>query len=170
MMRVLMEAGAEFDAVPYGTEALGVMRIEKGHAAGNEVNGQTTAHNLGLGRMVSQRKDCIGNVLSRRPELVRHDAVCLVGFMPVDRSQELRAGAHFIAKGAEANTGNDQGWMSSVAHSPTLGHHIGLGFIRSGADRIGERVVAADPLRGESVEVEITSPHFHDPEGGRQRA
>jgi glycine cleavage system aminomethyltransferase T len=35
--------GAERDAVPYGTEALGVMRIEKGHAAGNELNGQTTA-------------------------------------------------------------------------------------------------------------------------------
>ena len=170
MMRVLMEAGEEFGAIPYGTEALGVMRIEKGHAAGNELNGQTTAHNLGLGRMVSQRKDCIGNVLSRRPEMVRHDAVRLVGFKPVDRSKELRAGAHFITKGAEPTTGNDQGWMSSVAHSPMLGHHIGLGFIRSGADRMGERVIAADPLRGGSVEVEIVSPHFYDPEEERLRA
>ena len=82
MMGVLMEAGAEFDAVPYGTEALGVMRIEKGHAAGNELNGQTTAHNLGMGRMVSQKKDCIGNVLSQRPEMLREDAVKLVGFRP----------------------------------------------------------------------------------------
>jgi len=52
-----MQAGEEFDAVPYGTEALGVMRIEKGHAAGNELNGQTTVSNLGLGGFVSQKKD-----------------------------------------------------------------------------------------------------------------
>ena len=49
MMAALMAAGEEFDAVPYGTEALGVMRVEKGHVAGNELNGQTTAYNLGLG-------------------------------------------------------------------------------------------------------------------------
>ncbi len=64
LMRTLMAAGEEFDVVAYGTEALGVMRVEKGHAAGNELNGQTTAENLGLGRMVSKKKDCIGNTLS----------------------------------------------------------------------------------------------------------
>ncbi len=61
MMDALMKAGEEFDAVIYGTEALGVMRIEKGHAAGNELTGQTTAHHLGMGRMVSKKKDSIGN-------------------------------------------------------------------------------------------------------------
>ena len=54
-----MKAGEEFDIVPYGTEALGVMRIEKGHAAGNELNGTTSALNLGMGRMVSKKKDSI---------------------------------------------------------------------------------------------------------------
>ena len=170
MMAALMAAGEEFDAVPYGTEALGVMRVEKGHVAGNELNGQTTAYNLGLGRMVSQKKDCIGNVLSRRPELVREDAMKLAGFKPVDRSRELRAGAHFVEKGAAVVTENDLGWMSSVAYSPVLEQHIGLGFIRHGLDRAGDRVVAADPLRNDSVEVEIVSPHFVDPEGERMRA
>ncbi len=66
LIRELMKAGEEFDAVPYGVEALGVMRIEKGHAAGNELNGQTTALNLGLGRMVSKKKDSIGSTLSER--------------------------------------------------------------------------------------------------------
>jgi glycine cleavage system aminomethyltransferase T len=41
--RALMQAGSAFGVTPYGTEALGVMRIEKGHVAGNELNGQTTA-------------------------------------------------------------------------------------------------------------------------------
>jgi len=170
MMGVLMEAGAEFDAVPYGTEALGVMRIEKGHAAGNELNGQTTAHNLGMGRMVSRKKDCIGNILSQRPEMVRDDAVKLMGFRPVDRTQPLVAGAHFINRGETANMENDQGWMTSVAHSPSLGHSIGLGFVKSGDTRKGEIVRAVSPVHGTEVEVEIVSAHFIDPEGKRLRA
>ena len=51
-----MEAGEEFGVTAYGTEALGVLRIEKGHVAGNEINGQTTARQMGLGRMVSQKR------------------------------------------------------------------------------------------------------------------
>ena len=169
MMGVLMEAGKEYDAVPYGTEALGVMRIEKGHAAGNELNGQTTALNLGLGGFVSKNKDCIGKTLSQRPELNRDDAIRLVGFKPVDHSQPLLAGSHFINKGETANMANDQGWMTSVAYSPTFGHSIGLGFIKRGHERKGEIVRVVNPARNIEVEAEIVSPHFYDPEGGLQR-
>jgi heterotetrameric sarcosine oxidase alpha subunit len=169
MMDVLMQAGEEFDATPYGTEALGVMRIEKGHAAGNELNGQTTALNLSLGGMVSQKKDCIGKTLSERPDLNHDDAIRLVGFKPVDSSKPLLAGSHFINKDGVANTENDQGWMTSVAWSPTFGHSIGLGFIKQGHERKGEIVRAVNPARGSEVDVEIVSPHFYDPEGGLQR-
>lgn len=165
LMQVLMAAGQEFDVVAYGTEALGVMRIEKGHAAGNELNGQTTARDLGMERMVSKKKDCIGNVLSERPALNRDDGLMMMGFRPVDRSQDLSAGAHFISKGAEAIMATDEGYMTSVAHSPTLGQSIGLGFIKRGGMRKGEVVTAADPIRNRSVDVEIVSPHFYDPEG-----
>ena len=122
LVRRLMEAGEEFDVAPYGTEALGVMRIEKGHPAGNELNGQTTANHLGLGRMVSKKKDCIGNTLSERPEMNLEDDLRLMGFRPVKRSAILNAGAHFIGKGEEPSMKTDQGWMSSVAYSPSLGH------------------------------------------------
>ena len=169
MMGVLMEAGKEYNAVPYGTEALGVMRIEKGHAAGNELNGQTTALNLGLGGFVSKKKDCIGKTLSQRPELNRDDAIRLVGFKPVDRSQPLLAGSHFITKGETTNMANDQGWMTSVAYSPTFGHSIGLGFIKRGHERKGEIIRVVNPARSIEVEAEIVSPHFYDPEGGLQR-
>ncbi|WP_281966912.1 sarcosine oxidase subunit alpha family protein [Roseovarius nanhaiticus] len=170
MMEALMKAGEEFGACPYGTEALGVMRIEKGHAAGNELDGRTTAHNLGMARMVSDKKDSIGAVLSRRPEMMRDDAVKLVGFRPVDRSVKLIAGSHFIAKGDGANMANDQGWMTSVAFSPSLGHSIGLGFIKSGDARMGEIVRAVSPVHDTEMEVEIVSAHFIDPEGERLRA
>jgi methylglutamate dehydrogenase subunit C len=169
LIETLMDAGKAFDVVAYGTEALGVMRIEKGHPAGNELNGQTTALNLGLEKMISNKKDFIGNTLSRRPELVRDDGIRLMGFRPVDRSRQLVSGAHFIARGNAATTANDEGWMTSVAYSPALGHSIGLGFILRGHERVGEIVTAADPLRGNTLDVEIVLPHFVDPEGARLR-
>ena len=169
MIRALMRAGEDLGVVPYGTEALGVMRIEKGHAAGNEINGQTTAWMLGLGGMVS-KKDAIGSKLSQRPEMSRPDDMRLVGFRPVDRAASLSAGAHFLNVGEPADMAHDQGWMTSVAYSPELGHSIGLGFLKRGGERMGERVRAHDPVRGrDDVLVEVCSPHHIDPEGERQR-
>ena len=169
LMARLMEAGEEFDAVAYGTEALGVMRIEKGHAAGNELNGHTTARMLGLQRMVSKTKDFVGNVLSERPEMRREDGPVMMGFKPVDPGRELMAGAHFLAQGAAPETANDQGWMTSVAYSPALRSSIGLGFVQDGHARIGETVRAWDAMRGSDIPVEIVSPHFYDPDGERLR-
>lgn len=170
MMRALMTAGEEFDVTPYGTEALGVMRIEKGHAAGNELCGTTTARDLGLDRMVSKKKDCIGNTLSERPALNSENGLRLAGFRPVDRNKSLDAGAHLIAVGKTSSMENDEGWLTSVAYSPELGSSIALGFIKRGHERLGEIVVANDPVRERRIEVEIVSPHFVDPEGERLRA
>ena len=170
MIRGLMQAGKDYDVVPYGTEALGVMRIEKGHAAGNELCGTTTAANLGLGMMVSKKKDCIGNVLSERPDMNPDKPLQLVGFKPVDTSLSLSAGAHFVSKGAQETMSNDEGWMTSVAYSPILECSIGLGFIADGKNRMGEIVTAANPLKKQSLDVEIVSAHFVDPDGERLRA
>jgi len=122
-----------------------------------------------LGRMVSQKKECIGNVLSQRPEMIRDDAIKLMGFKPVDTSVKLIAGSHFITHGDDSTMANDQGWMASVAYSPTLGHSIGLGFIKSGDSRKGEVVRAVSPVHGTEMDVEIVSAHFVDPEGERLR-
>jgi len=169
MIRALMQAGEEFDAVPYGIEALGVMRVEKGHAAGNELNGQTTAQNLGMGRMVSKKKDSIGNILSERANMNTGDGLRLVGFQPVDPSVDLSAGAHFFTKGDTPSMDADQGWMTSVAFSPSLGHSIGLGFLKGGGERMGEQLLAYDALRGQDCDVQVVSAHFIDPEGKRLR-
>ena len=169
-MNAMTELGKKFNLVPYGTEALGVMRIEKGHAAGNELNGQTTANNLGLGKMVSKMNDCIGNTMSEREVFNRKDVLKLVGFAPTNKIYSLVAGSHFISRGQKATLENDEGWMSSVAFSPMLGKSIGLGFIREGDKRFGERVDAINLLNNEKIEVEITSPHFFDPKGDRLRA
>ena len=169
LMEAMMVAGGEFDAVAYGTEALGVMRVEKGHAAANELNGQTTARMLGMQRMVSKKKDCIGNVLSERAEMNLEDGLEMMGFKPLNPEEQLAAGAHFLASGAAAEMANDEGWMTSVAYSPMLETSIGLGFIKRGHARVGETVRAWDALRGTDIPVKIVSPHFYDPEGGLLR-
>jgi sarcosine oxidase subunit alpha len=143
------------------------MRIEKGHVAGNELNGQTTARQMGLGRMVSQSKDSIGLVLSRRAELVRDDDYELIGLKPVDSDQPLIAGSHFIGIGASTVAENDEGWVTSIAYSPHLKSAIGLGYIRRGNSRHGDIVRAVNLLGGQDIKVELCSPHFIDPEGTR---
>jgi sarcosine oxidase subunit alpha len=167
LVRALMTAGRDFDVCPYGLEALNVMRIEKGHVAGAELNGQTTARDLGLGRMMSAKKDYIGRVMAGREALVDPQRPTLVGLRPVDRGARLRAGAHFLKTGAAATADNDDGHMTSVAFSPSLGHWIGLGFVKDGPARLGEPLRAYDPVRDGDVEVEVCAPAFIDPRGER---
>ncbi len=167
LVRALMAAGAGHGITSYGVEALNVLRIEKGHAAGNELNGQTTARDLGLARMMSTKKDYIGRVLAQRPALNTGDRWDLVGIKPVDRAERLRSGAHIIDMGRRPSTETDQGYVTSVAVSPTLGHSIGLALINAGRSRLAARVRAVDLLRGTDIPVEICDPVFVDPEGRR---
>jgi sarcosine oxidase subunit alpha len=169
LIATLMELGSALGVCAYGTEALSVMRIEKGHAAGAELNGQTVARDLGLGRMMSVEKDYIGRTMAQRPALIDPSRPTLVGFKPIDHSLRLRNGAHLFAMGAATSPQNDQGYMTSTAFSPSAGHWIGLGLLAHGPERLGERVLAYDPIRSEQVEVEVVSPVFVDPEGKRLR-
>jgi heterotetrameric sarcosine oxidase alpha subunit len=169
LVRAIMAAGAAHGIVPYGTEALGVMRIEKGHPAGNELNGQTTAHDLTFGKLLSKKKDFIGRFMADRAALTDPDRPTMVGIRPVDRAERLRGGAHFVPRDASATAANDQGYLTSVAFSPELGHWVGLGLLARGPERHGEIVRAADPLRGGDVLVEVCAPCHVDPEGARLR-
>ncbi|NVO28928.1 sarcosine oxidase subunit alpha family protein [Donghicola sp. C2-DW-16] len=168
LMERLMQVGADLGATPYGTEALAVLRIEKGHAAGAELNGQTTALMLGLGKMVSTKKDSIGAVMSRREGLAQ-ERRRLVGLMPVEPQAQIPAGSHLFTKGAAQNMDTDQGWVTSSCYSPHLNSYIALGFLENGDTRMGEVITAANPLEGQSFEAKVVPTHFVDPEGGRLR-
>ncbi|RWD49723.1 MAG: sarcosine oxidase subunit alpha, partial [Mesorhizobium sp.] len=164
----LMELGADLGATPYGTEALGVLRIEKGHAAGPELNGQATAAMVGLGSMVSQKKDSVGAVMSRREGLAG-DRRRLVGLRAVDPAGKVVSGSHLFAEDAPRKFDTDQGWITSACYSPHVGSMIGLGFLENGDERLGEVIVAANPLEGESARLRVVPAHFVDPEGARLR-
>ena len=168
MIRALMEAGEPFDITPYGTEALGVMRIEKGHVTGNELNGTITARNLGMARMVSSKKDSIGAVLAGREALVAENGLCLVGLRALDDGQVI-AGSHLFDADGPVDAAHDRGYVTSAAYSPHISASIGLGFLVRGAERHGQIIRSMNPLEGRSARVEICSPHFIDPEGERLR-
>jgi sarcosine oxidase subunit alpha len=169
-IRAIMAAGEPFGITPYGLEALGIMRLEKGHIAGAELNGTTTAADLGLGRMMSAQKDFIGKVLSKRPALMDTQRAVLVGIKPVDRWAQLRGGSHLLTLRTDPTLENDQGYITSANFSPMLEQWIGLGLALRGRERIGERIRVYDPLRDGDFEADIVDPVFFDPEGARLRA
>ncbi len=174
LIRRIVAAGAEFGIAPYGTEALGVMRIEKGHAAGNEVSGQTTATDLGFARMMSRTKDYVGRRMAERIALCDTKRPSLVGLRPVDVNAQLLAGAHLVATGASAIAKHDEGYVTSAAYSPTLGTRIALGLLANHRTRRGlaNAFAPSIPLRGlrDITQVEVCPLHaFTIPEGARLR-
>jgi len=79
MWNTLFSAGEQYGLIPYGTEALSVLRIEKGHVAGNELDGRTTAADMGLGRMMSSKKHYIGQIMNQREGFQDPQRATLVG-------------------------------------------------------------------------------------------
>ena len=165
----LMTEGSSMGIVPYGLEAMGTMRIEKGHVAGPELDGRTTPADLGLARMQSRKKPHIGHVLRDREGLLDPDRPVLVGLKTLGPKDRLRAGAHLVPEGAEATQANDQGHVTSIAWSPEAGRYIALGLLAHGSERHGQKVDAVFPLKKERVTVEVCAPCFVDPEGARLR-
>ena len=147
-------------------EALGALRIEKGHVTGAELDGRVTIDDAGLGKMASTKKSYIGSAMRKRGVLNDNNREKLVGIFPKDKNATFDAGA--IICELENITGYGIGRITSVTHSPELGHWIGLGFISGGYEKWENKTtIASDPIRNKNVEVEIVSPHMIDPEGGR---
>ena len=168
--RALMQAGAEFGITPYGVEALSIMRVEKGHVAGGELNGTTTAGDLGLGKMMSTKKDYIGRMMAQREGLLDPARQCVVGIRPVDKADRIRAGSHVLKREDRPSMANDQGYLTSVAWSPMLDMWIALALVSNGRARHGEIVRIWDGLRGTETLGEICDPMHFDRENKRLHA
>ena len=169
LFRLLLARAEEKGGGPYGMEALNVLRIEKGFITHSEIHGRITAFDIGMGRMVSTKKDCIGKTMSERVGLSGLDREQLVGLRPIGPVKQVIAGAHLFAVDDAPVRENDQGYITSVAFSPTLGHMLALGFLKNGSQRVGEQVKMTDHLRGIEALCEVTNPVVFDPDGGRLR-
>ncbi len=163
-------AGQDLGLTPYGTEAMSILRIEKGHVViGAEIDGRTTPADLGYGRLVKAAGDFIGKRSLERPDLRRADRKQLVGLVPVDGQMMIPRGAQLVADPQHALPNPMLGHVTSSCYSPTLGQPIALALLSGGRARHGERVFAESPLHGTTVEVTVTAAVFVDPEGARAR-
>ena len=166
MWEKLLEAGAEFSVVPYGLEALGALRIEKGHVTGAEIDGRTSVHDLGLEKMFSKKKDFVGKPLALRPALVDPGRKQLVGLKSLD-GKPVFGGAHLVSGADPKEPGRSQGHVTAMCYSPALQCYIALALLERGRRRYGETMFAADPVRGHHGAVEIVDPCFFDKDGSR---
>ncbi|UJW87312.1 sarcosine oxidase subunit alpha family protein [Devosia sp. SL43] len=162
----IMQAGAAMGITAYGTEALGVLRIEMGHVTHAEINGTVTPGDLGFGRMVSANKPVfIGKAMLGREGVQAADRPQLVGVKPLDATESFATGAHLLAPGAAPSMANDLGYVTSSCFSPTLGHTIGLALVRGGPQRLGEEVTLWNKLAGKTTRAVLCSPAFYAPQG-----
>ena len=169
LFRMLLIQAETLGGGAYGMEALNVLRIEKGFITHAEIHGRVTAFDIGMGRMVSAKKDCIGKTMSERPGLWGPERDQFVGLRPVGAVKQLTAGAHLFEAKADATRENSQGYTTSVGYSPTLGCNLAQGFLCNGRARHGETVRMVDHLRDVETLCEVCDPVFFDPDGGRMR-
>ena len=165
----LLDAGAEWGITPYGTEALHIMRAEKGFIMiGDETDGTVIPQDLGLNWAISKKKvDYLGKRAQARSHMTDPNRWKLVGLETVDGSV-LPDGAYAVADGTNANgQKNTQGRVTSTYHSPTLGKGIAMGLVLHGPDRMGE-VIDFPKVDGTIVKAKIVDPVFFDKEGEKQ--
>jgi sarcosine oxidase subunit alpha len=164
-----MAVGEPLGITPYGTEAMHVLRAEKGYPIiGQETDGTTTPQDLGMGALVSTKKDFIGRRSHRRPDALRPDRKQLVGLLPLDPDSLLPEGAQLVSLDADLATTPVPmlGHVTSSYRSAALGRTFALALVKGGRERIGERALA--PLAGGTVEVEITPSVLFDSDNRRR--
>ena len=166
LFRDLLARAETLGGGPYGMEALNVLRIEKGLITHAEIHGRTTAFDIGAERMIG-KKDCIGKVMSQRPGMIGPAREQLVGLRA---EQPFGAGAHLFNPGERVHREQDQGYVTSVGWSPTLGCWLGLAFLKDGRARHGSQVRLVDHMRKTDVLCTVCDPVFHDREGVALRA
>jgi len=165
----LIAAGEDFGVMPYGTEALHIMRAEKGFIMiGDETDGTVIPQDLGLDWAISKKKaDFLGKRGMERTHMTDPNRWKLVGLETPDGSV-IPDGAYVPATGVNANgQKNTQGRVTSTYHSPTLDRGIAMALVLNGPDRMGE-VLDIPGTDGKVYRAKIVSPVFYDPEGEKQ--
>ncbi len=170
MWEKMMDVGKEFGNQPYGTEALSTLRIEMGHVAGPELDGRTIPSDVSLNGLVSKKKDFIGKNSLGREAFNVESRQKIVGLIPIDRKSSIPEGSH-IVQDQNAKLPNPKlGHVSSSCWSVENNNPFSLAIMKDGKNMIGKKFFAVSPLKNKSIEVEVISSHYVDPEGKRVRS
>ncbi|WP_298494266.1 sarcosine oxidase subunit alpha family protein [uncultured Maritimibacter sp.] len=166
----LIELGGDFGLAPYGTEAMHIMRAEKGFIMiGDESDGTVIPQDLGLGWAISKKKaDYLGKRAQERVDMARPDRWQLVGLATLDGTV-IPDGAYCVGEGTNANGQRNMiGRVTSTYYSPTVGKGIAMGLIERGPERMGEVVdFATLDGTGTVIKAKIVDPVFYDKEGAK---
>jgi len=167
LWEAVMAAGEPFGITPYGTEAMHVLRAEKGYPiVGQDTDGTVTPQDLGMSWIVSKKKEFIGRRSHRRADTARPDRKHLVGLLPVEADDLLPEGAQLTIENRSEPPVAMVGHVTSSYHSVALGRTFAMALIKGGRERMGSTVYA--PLEDRVVAATITEPIFYDKEGLRR--
>ena len=161
----LLAASAAFDIASYGTQAMHVLRAEKGFCMiGQETDGTVTPDDLGLVWMVSGKKrDFVGKRSLTLPDLRRTDRRQLVGLLTADPRVVLEEGAQLVAEHQQPVAAAALGHVTSAYWSETLQRSIALAMVAGGRALIGS--VLYVPMPGQIIPVTVTEPVFLGSDG-----
>ncbi len=151
----------------YGTEAMHVMRAEKGYViVGQETDGTVTLADLGLDWAIGKaKKDFVGKRSLARPDMLLDNRKQLVGLLTDDPAIALEEGAQ-VTESASPPTGSSAlGHVTSSYMSAAVGRPIALALVAAGRSRIGDRLYV--PMPGRAIAVTVTTPVFYDKAGAR---
>jgi heterotetrameric sarcosine oxidase alpha subunit len=163
----LWQALVDSGLPPYGIEALDILRLEKGYLIGAELNGQTTALDLGMEALVKAANPCIGREMMDRVGLHSANRPKLVGVRAFDGSSKFLAGAQLTALEERVRS---SGYITSSAYSPACGEWIGLALLSRQEAQEGNVFLARDPIHNAEIRVRVTSPVHYDPNGERMKS
>src|SRR2546423_6741715 len=167
LWEAVMAAGEPLGITPYGTEAMHVLRAEKGYIiCGQETDGTGTPQDLGMSWIVSKKKPFVGQRSHRRSDTARPDRKQLVGLLPVDSEQLLPEGAQLVLEENGSGAVTMIGHVTSSYRSAALSRTFALAMLQSGRERLGTTVYA--PLNGHIVSATVTEPIFYDKENIRR--
>ena len=168
LWQALLTAGSALGVQPYGTEALHILRAEKGFIMiGDETDGTVTPRDLGLDWALSKKKrDFIGKRALERPDMARPDRKRLVGLLTEEAQTVLPVGAYAVADPNAPKPMKTIGHVTSSYMSPTLGRSIAMALVERGPERMGETL--SFPLESGVVRAKIVDPVFYDKDGERQ--
>jgi sarcosine oxidase subunit alpha len=160
----LMAAGAPFAIRPFGLEAQRLLRLEKGHVIiGQDTDGLTTPMQASMEWAVKMDKPFFVGQRSLRSIEKRPLKQKLIGFaLEASFAGSAPKECHLIIQ-----DGQIAGRVTSVAHSPALGHVIGLALIAP--DMAGEGTPFNIRVDNAMVEARVVSTPFYDAPGERQK-
>lgn len=158
-------AGAPYGIMPYGTDAMHILRAEKGYViVGQDTDGTTTLDDIGLLRMSRGKSDFVGKRSLARADMTRPDRPQLVGLLSADNRAVLEEGAQIVDPAAPRKS---LGYVTSAYFSATLQKPIALALLAGGRKRLRERLRIIMP--GGDIDVLVEHPLFYDPSGARLR-